>query len=311
MVDIQASNGVLSMSNDRLKLSEALAFASEAHANQRRKGPAQEPYINHLIEVMDLVAHATDGDDLDLMIAALLHDVLEDTHHTREDVEARFGARVAAIVVANSDNMRLPKPERQRRRIEAMAHKSTDAQIVKIADVISNVRAIAVSAPAGWTADKRQSYVDACRKLVDAGRGANTKLDDIFDETANEAERIIAEDRFSPTGGSHNVARHLETAIGQPVHLVYMPNTGCRPLVRKDVEDLAALASRAFPSVTIQHNEALYDGVLREILIARLRTDDRDSIVAFAQRLCLAFEQAFVGLEVDGRYIRIYADDTG
>ena len=64
---------------DLRRLTKALVFAAEAHRNQRRKGAAQEPYLNHLIEVLDLVVQVTDGVDMDVVIAALLHDVVEDT----------------------------------------------------------------------------------------------------------------------------------------------------------------------------------------------------------------------------------------
>jgi hypothetical protein len=80
----------------------ALTFAARAHANQRRKGAAQEPYINHLIEVADLVRGATGGTDEDALVAALLHDVVEDTAVTLGELAERFGEEVARVVVENS-----------------------------------------------------------------------------------------------------------------------------------------------------------------------------------------------------------------
>ena len=80
---------------DLRRLTKALSFAAEAHRNQRRKGAAQEPYINHLIEVLDLVVHTTSDADMDTLIAALLHDVMEDTPTDYEDVATNFGERVA------------------------------------------------------------------------------------------------------------------------------------------------------------------------------------------------------------------------
>jgi (p)ppGpp synthase/HD superfamily hydrolase len=137
------------MDVDLRELTKALAFAAEAHRNQRRKGAAQEPYLNHLIEVLDLVVQTTsDGADMDMLIAALLHDVVEDTATTYEDVVKSFGERVADIVRENSDDMSLPKAERRRARIAAMSLKSREARMVKIADVISNLRAIAGCPPA-------------------------------------------------------------------------------------------------------------------------------------------------------------------
>ena len=138
------------MNADLRRLTKALLFAAEAHRNQRRKGAAQEPYLNHLVEVLDLLVQATDGTDTDTLIAAILHDVVEDTAASYEDVAKNFGERVAEIVRENSDDMTLPKAERRRARIAGMPLKSREARLVKMADVISNLRAIAMSPPAGW-----------------------------------------------------------------------------------------------------------------------------------------------------------------
>lgn len=292
------------------ELTRALAFAAEAHANQRRKGAAQEPYINHLIEVLDLVARATGGADAELLQAAVLHDVIEDTPHGAADVAEVFGARVRDIVIENSDDMSLPKDERRRHRIAAMAAKSQAARIVKMADVISNLRAVVVSPPAGWSADRKLGYLDGCRQLIDAGRGANPTLEALFDQTARDVERAIRDQAAFEIEGHEVAVRHLENAVGQQVHLLYMPNTGCRVLTDGDMDSFCQILARTFPSATVQQADAIYEGRRRQILLARVRTDSTDAIVAMAQRLCLEFDQRFVGVEVDGRYVRIYADDT-
>ncbi|MEM8570299.1 MAG: HD domain-containing protein [Pseudomonadota bacterium] len=293
-----------------IQLTRALVYAADAHANQRRKGAAQEPYINHLIEVLDMVARTTGGNDVDLMVAALLHDVVEDTPISEETLADKFGPRVARIVTENSDDMSLPKDERRRERIAAMPHKSKDARIVKFADVISNLHAIAESPPAGWTCDRRFSYLDGCRHLIDAGRGANAALEALFDETAAEAERIIRADNELEMDGKSTSTRHLDGVIGQPVHLIYLPNTSGREITDDDIDQLCHSIARSFPSATIQTADAIFDGQRRPILLARIRTDSTDGVVALAQRLCIEFDQRFIGLEVGGRFIRIYTDDT-
>lgn len=289
----------------------ALAFAAEAHANQRRKGAAQEPYVNHLIEVADMVVCATGGTDVDLAIAALLHDVVEDTAVTMAALHDRFGLRVAGIVAETSDDMTLPKAERRRRRIEGMPHKSPEARIVKTADVISNLRAAAISPPAGWTAEWRLGYLGGCRALIDAGRGANAALEAEFDRVAAEAERAIREDAPLELDGRSEAVRHLEAGIGQPVHHIHLPNTEAAEIGEAEIDRFCDQIARIFPSAIIQRHEAIYEGRRRPILTARIRTDSTDAIVALAQRLCLAFSQRFIGVESAGRYIRIYADDTG
>jgi HD domain len=295
---------------DLHRLAKALHFAAEAHRNQRRKGAAQEPYINHLIEVLGLVVQTTSGADEDTLIAALLHDVVEDTPTTYEDVAKSFGGRVAEIVRENSDDMSLPKAERRRARIAAMAHKSREARIVKMADVISNLRAIAVSPPAGWTTERKLGYVEGCRALVDAARGTEASIERIFYETAAEVERAISDDAPFHIDGCEVVARQLDSEIGQPVHLVYLLNTEGRTFGKADVGRLCELIGQRFPAATVQPAEAVYERGRRSILMARIRTDSTEAVVDLAQRLCVEFRQRFVGIEVNGRYIRIYSDDT-
>jgi (p)ppGpp synthase/HD superfamily hydrolase len=78
--------------------------AARWHVHQRRKGLAQEPYINHLLEVASLVAEATQGKDPDLVIAALLHDAIEDQEVHYELIMREFGKRVADVVREVSDD---------------------------------------------------------------------------------------------------------------------------------------------------------------------------------------------------------------
>ncbi|MEL6767697.1 MAG: HD domain-containing protein [Pseudomonadota bacterium] len=292
-------------------LSRALRFAAEAHANQRRKGAAQEPYINHLIEVMDLVACATGGDDVELLQAALLHDVVEDTPTTPKALADSFGPRVATMVHANSDDMSLPKEERKRARLAAMATKSREARLVKIADVTSNLRAVACSPPAGWTPERRLSYLADCRALVAAATGTDAALEQCFAETAASAERMIRGEGPLIIDGQEEALHALEAAIGQPIFHIHMANTACAPIGETEMDRFCNELSRQFPSVIVQRHEAIYDGQRRPILSARLRTDSPSAVVAMAQRLCIVFEQRFVGVELDGRYVRVYADDTG
>jgi len=292
------------------ELTRALTFAAAAHCNQRRKGAAQEPYIDHLIEVLHLVACATGGDDLDLCIAALLHDVLEDTSISPAALEEAFGSRVLRVVQENTDDMTLSKEERQRTRIAAMAGKSPDARIVKIADVISNLRALAASPPAGWGADRKLAYLESCCRLVEAGRGVNAEIEEAFDRTAADAEQSIRKEATLDEDGHRTAVRQLQSAIGQPVHHVYVPNTRHRANTEADVDTLCRAIARQFPAATVQHAEALFEGRRHPILLARIRSDDTESVIALAQHLCRVFDERFVGVETEGRYIRIYADDT-
>ncbi len=297
------------MASDVRRLTTALAFAAEAHRNHRRKGASQEPYINHLIEVLDLVASVDDG-DMDVLIAALLHDVLEDTGTSYDDLVATFGGRVARIVREDSDDMTLPKPERRRARLAGISKTSREARLVKFADIISNLRAIATSPPAGWSNERRLGYLESCLDLVDAGRGSNAEIERMFDDTVKEVEQAVRTEGLGGIDGSASAWRELEAAIGQPVHLVYVANMRCRPLGQDDIDLFCQTIARTFPSATVQTAEGIYESRRRSMLIGRIRTDSTDAVVALAQRLCIAFDEPFIGIEVDGRYIRIYGDDT-
>src|ERR1700739_388561 len=122
-------------------VSEAADLAAHRHNGMARKGRGSEPYINHLAEVANLLAAATDGADAELVAAAWLHDSIEDTETTREELARKFSERVASLVVEVTDDMSLPKAERRRLQVVNASHKSPSARLIKIADKISNIGA--------------------------------------------------------------------------------------------------------------------------------------------------------------------------
>ena len=97
--------------------------AARWHVHQRRKGSAQEPYVNHLLEVASLVAEATHGKDPDLVVAALLHDAIEDQEVPIELLEGEFGKRAADVVSQVTDDKALPKEERKKKQIKTASEK--------------------------------------------------------------------------------------------------------------------------------------------------------------------------------------------
>jgi (p)ppGpp synthase/HD superfamily hydrolase len=163
------------------KILSAALFAAEKHAAQRRKGAAAEPYVNHLIEVAELVAAANPEPDTDLVIAALLHDTIEDAGVTEEELRQRFGAHVAQLVAEVTDDKSLPKEERKRLQIENAPKKSIGAQVIKIADKISNLRAILASPPVDWTAGRKSEYFVWAGQVVEGLTAPNPVLKAEFD----------------------------------------------------------------------------------------------------------------------------------
>lgn len=176
--------------------------AARWHADQRRKGSKGEPYVNHLLEVAALVAEA-EPDNMDAIIAALLHDAIEDQSVTRELISGEFGENVAAIVDECTDDKRLDKQVRKQLQIDTAAHKSRDAKLVKIADKTSNLRSIAASPPAHWPVERRRAYIDWSVAVVEAGLlGASVQLDAHFEKAKIAAYSTVDQEEPAPIAGS-------------------------------------------------------------------------------------------------------------
>lgn len=177
---------------DVVLFARALAFAAHAHCDQRRKGARAEPYVNHVAEVAALVAEATEGADMVAVVAALLHDTLEDTDTTQDQLAAAFGPDVAAVVAEVSDDKSLSKAERKRLQIEHAPHVSRSAKLVKLADKISNLRSLKASPPNGWPRKRISDYIDWSILVVDGLRGVSPTLERQFDEAVGEARAAAA-----------------------------------------------------------------------------------------------------------------------
>lgn len=177
---------------DILLLTRAFVFAADKHSHQRRKGENAEPYVNHLAEVAHLLAVAVEGRDANLIAAGLLHDTLEDTETTSDELVDAFNADIAALVREVTDDTTLPKLERKRLQVERAAHKSDRAKMLKLADKTSNLRGIVTSPPAGWSVARRLEYVAWGREVAIGLRGVHAGLEALFDEAADMAERALA-----------------------------------------------------------------------------------------------------------------------
>ncbi|MBS7810192.1 HD domain-containing protein [Roseococcus pinisoli] len=173
----------------------AASFAAAVHAGHRRKGAAQEPYINHPLEVARILAEH--GAPETAILAGLLHDTVEDSAAdpepvTLEALTARFGAEVASIVAEVSDDNSLPKETRKAIQVKMAAKKSEGARLVTLADKISNLRAIMLAPPASWDHARRVEYVGWAGRVVAGLRGTNAGLEALFDTTYREAMASLA-----------------------------------------------------------------------------------------------------------------------
>ncbi|HWI40936.1 MAG TPA: HD domain-containing protein [Verrucomicrobiae bacterium] len=168
-----------------LRLLAAVAFAAEKHRNQCRKDGSA--FVNHVIAVARVLAEEGGVEDSDLLIAALLHDTLEDTDTSAQELEELFGSAVAGIVAEVSDDTGLASAERKRLQAERAAWLSPQAKQLRMADKICNVRDIIESPPSGWSPERRVGYILWTRRVTSGCRGVNARLDEICDRAVEEA----------------------------------------------------------------------------------------------------------------------------
>lgn len=168
--------------NDTTAIIRAAAFAAHKHRDQRRKDAAASPYINHPLALARILAVEGGVTDVATLCAALLHDTIEDTETTADELVAEFGSEVAGIVQEVTDDKSLAKPDRKRMQVEHAAHISDKAKRVKLADKISNLRDVANNPPAGWSDDRRREYFDWAKSVIDRLRGVHPGLEAVFDE---------------------------------------------------------------------------------------------------------------------------------
>lgn len=185
------------------QLTPALCFAAEKHRFQRRKTPTPlaaellsddcdglTPYINHPLAVLDILVREAGINDIEVLLAALLHDTLEDTHTTPEELTAHFGARVTALVLEVTDDKQLPKAERKREQVRHAPHLSPQAAQVKLADKIANLRDI-VNHPPDWDVARKQAYFDWAAEVVQAIRDPHPGLWALF-QSAHRDQALIS-----------------------------------------------------------------------------------------------------------------------
>nr|WP_316892186.1 HD domain-containing protein [Ralstonia mannitolilytica] len=160
---------------------KAVAFAANKHRTQRRKDADASPYINHPIALANVLANEGGVTDVVVLSAAVLHDTIEDTNTTAEELTAIFGAKITATVLDVTDDKSLDKHVRKQRQIEHAPHISKEAKLVKLADKICNLRDILASPPADWSPERKQGYFDWAAKVVAGVRGVHPELEAVFD----------------------------------------------------------------------------------------------------------------------------------
>lgn len=162
-------------------LFDALHFAADQHRDQRRKDAGATPYINHCIALAELLVRVGRIEDPVVLTAAILHDTVEDTRTTFEQLEARYGVEITSVVREVTDDRSLPREERKRLQVEHAPHASTRARLVKLADKICNVEDVITAPPAEWSVARRREYLQWSADVVRGCRGTNAALEARFD----------------------------------------------------------------------------------------------------------------------------------
>lgn len=173
------------------KLLEAIRFSAEKHRNQRRKDSERSPYINHPIEVAQLLWEVGGVRDVDVLLAAVLHDTIEDTDTRPEEISDRFGKAVLSFVLEVSDDKSLPKGERKRLQIVNAPHKSYGAKLIKLADKSCNVRNLITMPPKDWSLERKQEYLLWGEKVIAGLRGTNAALEDYYDHELSSGKLLL------------------------------------------------------------------------------------------------------------------------
>ena len=169
----------------------AIRFAAEKHIDQRRKDSKSSPYINHPIQVAETLWTVGEIRDLNLLVASILHDTVEDTGTNPDEIRAEFGEDVLALVLEVTDDKSLPKQERKQLQVETAPHKTHSAKLLKLADKICNVRDILVTPPEDWSLERRQEYLLWTERVVAGLRGVNERLESHYDELLVSGKRSL------------------------------------------------------------------------------------------------------------------------
>jgi len=160
---------------------KAAHFAAHKHREQRRKDVKATPYINHPIGLAAILHDEGGVRDATVLAAALLHDTIEDTETTYDELRGTFGTAVADIVAELTDVKFLRKHTRKRLQVARARRASEAAKLVKLADKICNLRDMLGHPPAGWSLSRRRTYFDWAKEVVDRARGVNPRLERAFD----------------------------------------------------------------------------------------------------------------------------------
>lgn len=191
-----------------LRLLRAANFAALKHTKQRRKNKDASPYINHPIAVSHILSEAG-VTDVEVLMGALLHDTVEDTETSFEELEKEFGRKVRQIVEECTDDKKKSKEERKRFQVDHVSHISQEAKLVKIADKLNNCESLLEDAPDWWPVTRIQGYFVWTFAVCDQIMGLNRNLDDRLEKLRVSSFRL-GDNRYPCVPKGVNLSNFLE-----------------------------------------------------------------------------------------------------
>ncbi|MEL6254868.1 MAG: pyruvate kinase, partial [Bacteroidota bacterium] len=258
---------------------QALSLAAEKHKFQRRAGYDALPYINHLIKVSQILIEVADEKDRNILLAGLLHDILEDTDITREELIADFGEEVASIVEELTDDMSLDYEKRKQLQLEGAKQLSEAARKIRITDKSTNLKDI-FEYPLNWSLEEKQAYQEMAAKIVDQLRGTDEALEQYFDDSLNYVQKLASE------VGEENKATKLDKMIAKIERLI----KACKKAEEKAFDPL----SEIHPRYTESARNLIYYREFRQYDLRKLQ----ESLGSFGlSRLAKAQAHILAGLK--------------
>ena len=181
-------------------LIKAIKFSAIRHRNQRRKDASATAYINHPIQVMELLWFVGEIRDSDILIAALLHDTVEDTvkptsleeASLKKEIADLFGVNVLSMVMEVTDDKTKEDKLRKQLQIEHAVNLSAGAKLIKLADKICNIEDIIDNPPVFWSRSRKNGYLTWAEKVAVGLRGVNPALERRFDEAIRNGRQKLS-----------------------------------------------------------------------------------------------------------------------
>ncbi|MEA3327944.1 MAG: HD domain-containing protein [Chloroflexota bacterium] len=177
-----------SQTPDLTTIFEACIFAANKHQGHIRKDQKGSPYITHPLLVAQAIWKIGGVTDTNILVAAILHDTIEDTKTTLMEIQDTFGKSILDIVLEVTDDKSLPRQERKWLQVVHAPGLSHPARIIKLGDKLVNCRDILNSPPKEWTLERRQQYIQWAVDVLYRIRGTNIALEAAFDDTLTRAE---------------------------------------------------------------------------------------------------------------------------